>query len=98
MVEKQLRLGHVKGEDAKRLRETMNVEGISVEDMTRRVVKSYLDQKEAQERDGQMIKIVSDKKIPLQHVEGLGMCLICPDGPVTLEKFVSMIREAMKKS
>ena len=55
---KKLRLGHVEGEDAACLRETMNVEGISVEDMTRRVVKSYLSQKTAQDKERRTFDIV----------------------------------------
>ena len=93
---KKLRLGHVDGEDAVRLRETMNVEGISVEDMTRRVVKSYLSQKTAQDKARQRAVNIAGETIPFKYVDGLGMCLICPEGPVTLERFAEMISEALK--
>lgn len=99
--EKKIRLGHVEGEIAARLRETLNVTGMSLEEFTRRAVESYLSQKTAQDKArheaNNMVRIVSDKTVPFKHVEGLGMCLICADGPVTLEEFADMIRTRMKE-
>ena len=48
--EKKLRLGHVCGEDAVCLREILNVDGISVEDLTKRVVKTFLIQRTVQDK------------------------------------------------
>lgn len=96
--EKKIRLGHVEGETAARLRETLNVEGMSLEEFTRRAVESYLSQKTAQDKARQRADSVSDKTIPFRHVEGLGLCLICDDGPCTLEEFVAMVRDAMKRA
>jgi len=94
---KKLRLGHVEGEDAVRLREIMNVEGISVEDMTRRVVKTYIEQKTAQDEAQQRTVLVAGHTVPFRYVDGLGMCLICDGKPVTIEEFAGMVGEAVKK-
>lgn len=98
---KKLRLGHVDGEDAVRLRETMNVEGISVEDMTKRVVSGYLSQQTAQDKARHeadtLIKILPDKTVPFRHVEGLGMCLIFEGKPVTVEDFANTIARVVEK-
>ncbi len=93
----KLRLGHVEGEDAVRLRETMNVEGISVEDMTRRVVKSYLSQQTALDEARQRTVDIAGETLPYRYVEGLGMCLICDGKPVTIEAFAGMIADEVKK-
>lgn len=95
--EKKIRLGHVEGEIAARLRETLNVTGMSLEEFTRRAVESYLSQKTAQDKARQRTVDIVGQTIPFKHVDGLGMCLICPEGPVTIQEFADMIKEAMKK-
>jgi len=59
---KQLRLGHVGAEDAVRLREIMNVEGISVEDLTRRVVRGFFLHLEDEDRARQEAIIKAKSK------------------------------------
>lgn len=100
--DKKIRLGHVEGEDAARLRETLNVEGMSLEEFTRRAVKLYLDQKDAQDKarhEADTLSVnLAGETIPYRYVDGLGMCLICPEGPVTLERFAELVGEALKEA
>jgi len=90
--EKKLRLGHVLDEDAARLREIMNVEGISVEDMTRRVVRLYLSEKTARDRgvmvDGCFITVKNLQDTIKKAVEA---------AIVTPEKFLDAVRDDVIK-
>ena len=94
----KLRLGYVEGEVAVRVTAVMEVRGWSAAEFTREAVKSFLSALEVQDEARQRADGVLDKTIPLRRVEGLGLCLICDDGPCTLEQFANMVREAMRKN
>lgn len=92
----KLRLGYVEGQVAVRVNAVMEVRGWSTAEFTREAVESLLSALEVQDKARQRADSVADKTVPLRHVEGLGLCLICEDGPCTVEDFVAMIRDAMK--
>ena len=99
----RLRLAFVEGELAERVRQTLEVEGMTLTQFTVQAADALLSQKEAQDKARHKADIVSDsvsdKMYHARHVEGLGLCLICPDGTaVTFEEFTDMFREAFRKA
>ena len=111
MSDRKLRLGHVEGDVAARLRETLAVQGVSIEDFTKQVVKEHLSRKFALDMTGHDVGQMSDTdriiitdnpvirirpptRLPVRHVEGLGICLDCSDGPVPLTELANVAAKA----
>lgn len=106
----RIRLGHVQGDVAVRLRETLAVRGVSMETFTKELVKEHLFNRTALDATGHdvghrtdmsnpdTIRIVEDPGLSLEECPTCGTpCLTCSDELMPVSEFQTIFKEALKK-